>query len=98
MNGAKFDKLMRPELRKDDDSLRILRKLAPSIAKTVDDIDMKFAEILARLQKIEDTHDAHVRIAPRLAGGREPNGEEVLNAMRTMTPAARDALIMKLKQ
>jgi hypothetical protein len=52
--GVKFDKMLRSELlRKDDDVLKTLRKLAPTIAKTVDDIDMKFADILARLQRID---------------------------------------------
>jgi hypothetical protein len=96
-NGARFDKLMRSELRKDDDNLRILRKVSPGIAKAIDDIDMKFAEILARLQKIEDAEEALQRSPSRILPPREPNGDEVLAMMRVMPPDQRLALLNKLK-
>jgi hypothetical protein len=100
VNGSReFDKLTRPEMRKADDALRVLKRLAPDVAKTVDEVDAKLAEILARLQKIEDAEEA-LRMAPSriVAPSREPNGEEVLASMRSMTPAAREALLLKLKQ
>jgi hypothetical protein len=98
-NGQKFDKLMRGEaLRKDDDALKTLRKLSPAMAKTVDDIDMKFADILARLQRIEDAHEEHARLPARILPAREPNGDEVLREMGRMTPEMRASLLSKLKQ
>jgi hypothetical protein len=98
-NGKKFDKLMRSELRKDDDdSLRTLRKLAPEVAKAVDHIDGLFADILARLQKIEDAEEAQRASPSRLMPPREPNPDEVLASMMMMTPDQRAMLMNKLKQ
>jgi hypothetical protein len=96
--GDRFDKLMRrDELRKADESLRVLKRLAPEIARTVEEVDAKFAALIDKLEKIEAAHQAHSKSPPTLAPGREPSGDEVLEAMRFMTPAARDALMMKLK-
>ena len=98
-NGQRFDKLTRDDgLRKDDDNLRILRKFSPGIAKAIDDIDMKFAEILARLQKIEDAEEALQRSPSRIAPPREPNPDELLATIAAMTPSARMAMLNKLKQ
>jgi hypothetical protein len=98
-NGQKFDKMLRSEmLRKDDDALRVLRKLAPDVARTIEALDATFAALLAKLEKIEAAHEAHARIAPRLMPGREPDGDEVLQQMRVMTPEARAALLSKMKQ
>ena len=111
-NGAKFDKMLRSELLRkspskdgrlsradeDDDASRVLKRLAPTIAKTVDDIDMKFADILARLQKIEDAEEALSRQPSRILPPREPSGDEVLAMMRVMPPDQRAALLNKLKQ
>ena len=104
-NGARFDKLMRRDALmeaaadiRDDAALKTLRKLAPEVAKMVDDIDMKFADILARLQKIEDAEEA-IRARPaRILPPREPSGDEVLASMQSMTPSTRSALLNKLKQ
>jgi hypothetical protein len=85
-------------MRKDDEAMRVLKRIAPSIAKTVDAIDMKFADILARLQKIEDAEEALARSPSRIMSPREPNGDEVLAMMRGMPPEARAALMNKLKQ
>jgi hypothetical protein len=102
LNGAadRFDKLLRrADMLKADDAMRVLRKLAPATARTLDEIDGKFAEILARLQKIEDAHEEQARQPSRiLAGPREPDGEAVLAQMRTMTPEMRAALLSKLRQ
>jgi hypothetical protein len=99
MIGQKFDKLRRSAMHKDDDAMRVLKRLEPAMAKTIDDIDGKFAEILARLQKIEDSEEA-LRLSPSriVVTSREPSGEEVLATMRSMTPAAREAMMVKLKQ
>jgi hypothetical protein len=97
--GGKFDKLTRrDDLQKDDDILRTLRKFAPAVAKTVDDIDMKFADILARLQRIEDAEEAQRAQPSRIMPPREPDPNDVLRAMTAMSPDQRAALMMKLKQ
>jgi hypothetical protein len=101
MNGAKFDKLARRgDMRKtDDDILRVLRKHSPDLAAAVERLDATFSAVLDKLQKIEDAHAELARQPSRIvATSREPNGEEVLASMRSMTPAAREALMMKLKQ
>ena len=97
-NGAKFDKLMRSELRKDDDALRVLRKLAPEVAEKVEALDATFAALLAKLEKIEAAHEEHARARPTLLPAREPSGDEVLAMMRVMPPDQRAALLSKLKQ
>jgi hypothetical protein len=97
-NGAKFDKLLRSELRKDDDALRVLRKLAPEVAQKVEALDATFAALLDKLERIEATHEEHARARPTLSPPREPNGDEVLASMARMSPEARMALLNKLKQ
>ena len=92
LNGAgeKFDKMMRSDaLRKDDDALRTLRKLAPAIAKTVDEIDATFAALLDKLGKIEATHEAWPCRGDASAGARADRPTSVLQAMQLMTPDAR---------
>lgn len=76
----------------------ILKRLAPEIAQTVDEIDGKFAALIDELAKIEATHEAHARAWPTLAPPREVNGDEVLAAMARMTPEMCAALLNKLKQ
>ena len=104
LNGARdrFDKLARRgDMMKAgdaDDALRVLRKVAPAIARQVERLDETFAALLAKLGAIETTHEGHIRIAPRLAPAREPNPDDVLEAMRVMGPDARAQLLSKLKQ
>jgi hypothetical protein len=99
-NGSKFDKMQRSEqLRKNGDVLRVLRKHAPDIAEKVEALDATFSEVLAKLERIEAA-EAVLRASPsRIAAPpREPNGDDILASMRSMTPAAREALMVKLKQ
>jgi hypothetical protein len=97
--GGRFDKLMRSEmLRKEDDVLKTLRKLAPGIAQKVEALEATFSALLAKLEAIEATHEEHRRAARTLVPAREPNGDDILASMRTMTPDARATLLNKLKQ
>ena len=101
LNGAadRFDKLARRDgLQKDDDALRVLRKLAPEVARKVEALDETFAVLLAKLDAIEAAHEAQARQPSRIMAPREPNGDEVLREMARMTPEARATLMNKLKQ
>ena len=74
VNGApgKFDKLVRRNaLRKDDDALRVLRKLAPDAAKTVEEIDALFAQALEKLERIERIYVEHQARPARLVPARD---------------------------
>jgi hypothetical protein len=79
------------------DQIDVLRKHAPPAADMVEAQVAVLANILDRLEKIEQTEAAHRAQPSRLVPGRERTPDELLSDLRQMSPEARALTLQKLK-
>jgi hypothetical protein len=75
----------------------VLRRLAPGLATMADNIDATLADILGRLEKIEQAEAKHRAQPARILPERARTPDELLGEMRGLSPTERAMMLNKLK-